>query len=300
MSRACILISTCDKYQKVATFTRAMIDRYWAAHPPVWLCGVGNSSGPEWLPLRNDPADWVGITLSAVEDLMARGYDQGYLILEDHPPLGPCNSGHLNQTLPAMMDELKAAYIGLYGWDQRTPSKGTLLDRNHFRLQKQDASFLWQFSLHPALWNLPALKDLLSTLAQARDPSSHSPWAFERRSGADGFTVPDSCRDRAYRVCGLSMLGGRGRRWRKYARGIEFRLIDCVRLFCRLVHADNSLARWDALMSAEYDFHDGPYPLYWSGVLRKGKPNENLHRFLQWRRRLGYLVELERSTRGES
>ena len=289
---ACILLSTCDKYLKMAGFTRAMIDRCWAAHPPVFFCGAKNASGPEWLPLRNDPADWVGITASAADDLMIRGYEKCYLILDDHLPLGPCNEEHLNRTLPELMDKLNAAYIGLYGWDQRTQSRGTLLGREHYRLQKQDSAFLWQFSLHPALWDLRALKELLSSLMQTQNLALRSPWAFERRSGSEAFTVPESCRSRAYRICGLSMLGGKNRGLRKYSRLLEFRLIDCVRLFFILVHAGKALARWDAFMSPEYDFHDGPYPLYWSGVLRKGNVNENLIRFLRARRRTIMLEEL--------
>ena len=294
MSRACILISTCDKYLKVATFTRAMIDRYWAAHPPVWLCGAGNSSGPEWLPLRNDPSDWVGITHAAVEDLIARGYRQAYLILDDHPPLGPCNEEHLNRTIPDLLDRLSAATIGLYGWDQRTQSKGQILGPDHYHLQKQDSEFLWQFSLHPALWNLEALKALLDVLLQTQDLKLRSPWAFERRSGAPDFPVPDLCRDRSYRVCGLCMLGGQHRFRRRMGRILEFRAIDLLRWFGRHLGGDGMLNCLDEWLAGEYGFFDGPYPLFWSGLLRKGSPNKTLIRFLMLRHKKAFLVEMNR------
>lgn len=266
-----------------------MIDRHWPGHPPLFLCGCSSGEGMDCLVLRDDPVDWAGITLSAVEDLCARGFSYCYLILDDHPPLGACSEEHLNHTLPELMERMSAATINLYGWDQRAPSQGSILGPDTYYMQKQDSEFLWQFSLHPALWSLEALRDLLRELAKSNDPAMRSPWAFERRSGEQGFDLPSSCRNNSFRVCGLRMLGGRWRLWRRASRRLEFRIIDLTRWLIRLAVGAKSIERIDAALASEYGFFDGPYPLYWSGLMRKGRVNSELVDFLSSRLRYGYL-----------
>jgi hypothetical protein len=44
-------------------------------------------------------------------------------------------------------------------------------------------------------------------------------------------------------------------------------------------------------------YYEGPYPLYWSGLLQKGRPFELAHRFLRWRGRRGVLAALDEAAR---
>ena len=110
MGDLCILIPTFEKYRAVAEFTRGKLDRHWPGHPPVFLCGLPGDD-PAFLPLRDDPADWMQLVRSAAADLQARGFRRCYLVLDDHPPMDDCHVTHLNHTLPRFMEDLGASFI---------------------------------------------------------------------------------------------------------------------------------------------------------------------------------------------
>ncbi len=284
----CILISTCDKHADLAVLTIDLIHKRWKDHPSIFVCGVSRPipGAVETLPLKNDEWDWVGIAESAAGALMEKGYQQCYLILEDHPPLQPCNETHLNSTLPALMEKLDAAYIGLYGWGQNTRSAGKPLSAEFYRLQHQEETFLWQYSLHPALWRLNALKAVLNALPIIEgDAASRSAWAFERRSGSVQSQIPAEWRGRAYRVYGLGMLGGRFRFVRRAARRMLFMAVNLTVLIAGKLMGSAARDRLLNFVLSETLFFDGPYPMYWSGVMQKGSLNKNFEKFLLLRRR---------------
>lgn len=284
--KPCILLCTCDKYTRLARLTIDLIGRRWPAHPSIFVCGASSSPGGRSIPLADPPGDWIGITRSALRVLRREGIRQCYLILEDHPPIGLCNAAALNGELPDWMDRLGAAYIGLYGWDQRTRARGTNLGPEYGYLQRQADDYPWRWSLHPGLWNLEALDRILAVLAGTEcGPGGRTAWAFERRTGAADFPLPPELRGSSYRVCGLRLLGGPSPGVRRIMRAAEFRVFDVLRLAARAAGGMPLLRRLDAALMCEYFFHDGPYPLYWSGVMRKGKLNEDLRRFLRRRRR---------------
>ena len=294
MSGACILIPTFERYRAIAEFTRARLDALWAEHPPVFFCGLAGDSA-EFLELRDDPADWMALVRSACGDLLGRGFAKVYLILDDHPPLGRCHARHLNETLPALLDNLHAGFVNLHGWGQHKPRQGTLLPARHQRLEKPAADYLWKFALHPGLWNLRALADLLDLLLTDPDPAQRTCWKFERRAGALTEALPPSLRDACYRVDGLRMTA-RALPWLFGGlRALELLAFDAVRFFIRITAGQSARDRFDAAYLGVYHFYEGPYPLFWSGLMKKGRLNPDLCFYLRWHRQMELLGEVERA-----
>lgn len=294
----CILLSSCDRNARLAQLTLRLLAQRWLDPPPVWSCGCSGVVSAQQLPLVDDPRDWVGITASAVRSLQKKGYDSCYLILDDHPPVGICHQDHLNYTIPDLLGRLDAACIGLYGWDQRTNSKGVVLGPEFHNIQRQNDDFLWRFSLHPALWQLSALQEVLSLLEPIPDdPGSRSIWAFERRSGAPDFPLSARWSGASYRIEGLRMLGGKRPRLRAISRLLMFRFHDLLRLTTRWVQGGEALLRLDRRLAWQHAFFDGPYPIYWSGVMQKGRLSNEFTTFLAKQHRVEELYEFKKVTK---
>lgn len=297
MADLCILIPTFERYRPIAEFTRAKIGEFWPAHPPVFFCGLApRETGDACLGLRDDPADWMALVRSACGDLQARGFRRCYLILDDHPPLEPCHAGHLNETLPALLDRLGAAFINLHGWGQHKPRQGRLLGARDFHLEQPAPEYLWKFALHPGLWKLAALTELLDLLLAAPERSERTCWKFERRAGA--LQLPAQLREASYRICGTRMSARRGAWLFAAAHAVELFAFDVVRFFIRIGAGAAARARFDEDRLGAYHFYDGPYPLFWSGLMKKGRLNPDLVFFLRLHRRHGFLAEVERAVAG--
>ncbi len=291
MGELCILIPTFEKYRLVAEFTRTQLERHWPDHPPVFFCGLPGDA-PALLPLREDPADWMALVRTAVADLQTRGFRQCYLVLDDHPPLDRCHGEHLNKTLPRFMDELGASFINLQGWGQYRPRQGTDLGADYFHLEKPAREYLWKFALHPGLWNLQAFREILDLLLREPELSERTCWKFERRAGQADFPLPEHLRATAYRVCGSAMSARPARRLRAaWRRGALF-AFDVVRFGIRIAGGQAARDSFDARYLGLYHFYDGPYPLFWSGLMKKGRLNNDLVCFLRWHRRHAQLAEL--------
>ncbi len=285
----CVLISTCDKYRTLAEFTGRVIERYWPDHPPIYFCGCTNPPAENWLPLRRPSADWMGITQEAVRDLERRRYTKCYLILDDQPPLYPCHERHLNDTIPRLLDKLDAAYIGLSGWGQGRPLNGTLLGADCFWLENVSTEYLWKFQLHPALWRVGALDEILTMLRRELPEDSHTPWAFERKAGASAANLPDNLKRGAYRICGERMSRNVTRRALVTA---ERSLFWAFRFLAGRLFGANVWRRLDEAFGFLSQYYEGPYPLIWSGVTRKGQINPQFVRFLKVHLHLRLLREL--------
>lgn len=288
----CILLSTCDKYIKLAELTVVLIDERWKDHPPIFVCGLSSpcDGNAETLMLHNDPQDWIGIARSAAEQLLEKGYQKCYLILDDHPPIKTCNETHLNINLPTLMDTLHATYIGLHGWDQNTLSDGRILGFDYYFLQHQTVSFLWQYALHPALWDIQDFLNMTELLYKtADDIKSQSIWAFERRSGAFPSPFPLDLQGRSYRIFGLGMLRGKYRVLRALTRRFFYFSVNVWSLILKRLFGVEAQQKFVDSVIHETLFFDGPYPIYWSGVMQKGSLNKNFERFLLVRRQDGEL-----------
>lgn len=276
-----ILMPTFDRYRWLADLTERCMDRWWEGHPTIYRCGCSEVRGARDLPLRNDPRDWMGIALSAARDLAGLGVRHVYLVLDDIPPIGPCHAAHLNATLPRWAEELQAGCIGLNGWGQGRLPGGREFDAARLGLQRVDPDFAWRFPLHPTLWRVQALVEILDVLTRTDDLKRRSAWAFERRAGDTLDTPAARWSERCYRVCGARMVSPayRLRRpvelWlRRRAGGGAHAWHTALR---RRVAADRVADRTLWL----YRDYRGPYPLFHSGIMAAGQLNRRFLRFVE-------------------
>src|SRR5690606_1018984 len=97
-------------------------------------------------PLQDDPQDWMSVNRSAVRALRARGFRWVYLILDDHPPINRCHTGHLNETLPNFAEQLDASNIGLLGYRVHEKLNGRDLGPEFFHMECSSPEYEWKFS----------------------------------------------------------------------------------------------------------------------------------------------------------
>ena len=275
----CILSPVYHGYRWVAPFMAEGLERYWPGHPPVYYCGLRKEEAGALptLPLGEPalPRDWLVFVHEAALELQRRGYRQCYLLLEEHLPLGPCHARHLNETLPAMMTDLAAVYIGLMGWDNRRYStRAPLLDAAHFQMMHLSTPQAPRFHLHPSLWRLDALIGCLElTLREA----VHSTWHFEKVNEKSGADLPAEWKRGCYQVCGRAMaVEPQGE---LAARASQFVF---HKLMALCPHLPNALVKryWHWLGFDDFFYH-GPYPMFFSGIMAKGQLNPYFVRFMQ-------------------
>ncbi|CAN5787234.1 hypothetical protein BH09VER1_BH09VER1_18450 [soil metagenome] len=277
-AKVCILISTCERYRPLAAFTVERLRLFWRDHPPLFSCGLESTLSPgcSVLPLVGDPADWMAVTRAACADLLQRGFSHAYVILDDHPPLALCHARHLNHTLPAMAQALEAVSLSLSGYGQRRPRLGRSVRWRGWDLDRVSSTELWKFPLHPALWDLTALQGILDFLLAALPPSEHTPWAFERKGGDPSTPLPDKWKSSSYRINGARLAARPFFALRHLPLRLAQILSEGLIMISGLVAGpklrDRTRARFRWL-SCPYD---GPYPLFWSGLMAKGKVNSHL------------------------
>lgn len=265
----CILLSTCERYRPLTEFTRARIREFWSGSLPLRLAGIAGD--PLALPLRDDPRNWMRVTRSACDDLMAEGFAQAYLLLEDHPPLGPCHAQHLNVTIPALMRETGAVSIALSGYGQGRKTHGEIVKVSKWELDRCRPDTLWKYPLHPALWRLEALRELLDRLIAWLPETEHSPWAFERKGGSPEAGLPESLTAHSYRIAGHAHAAT------PMPAGLDaFKsATDFYRFLVRKFAGEVARSAIDARLLGAHHYYHGPYPLIWSGLMRKGELNPN-------------------------
>lgn len=275
--KVCILISTFEKYRCLAEWTAGRIRVEWKDHPPVFFAGLDIDGGSS-LGFHGESSDWMSVNRDAVLRLMEKGYTYAYLILDDHPPVGRCHEGFLNEELPRLATELDAAYIGLLGYGQHRPLEGMRLGPNHAGLERSNPDYRWKFSLHPGLWNLESLERILRTRIDLYAGKERSPWNFERHRDTQEFSILFP----SFRVHGASRsAGGSIARDSMVADAVRRFLADCVLFLVR--HTGGQVAR-DAMeirLHWLYGHYQGPYPMFWSGCMRQGKVNKDFERWVR-------------------
>ena len=277
-----LLLSTCDAYAPIASHTLGRLDAWWPQHPDVFICGLKCPAvAPErCVPFKGDPRDWIGITQQAVDALVARGLEWVYLILDDHPPFGPCNAAYLNTTLPETAARLGAIQVNLQGWDQGLSHAGPLLGATDLHWQRNAAEFRWKFSLHPGFWHAPTLARLLKQL-RASQPTAVSARSFEGSMDAAARALDVDLCSRTYRVRGDGYAAGsrwfelRPTRW-MVRQGIHVARWGACRA------GGSTLERLDQRLLPYLRYLNGPYPLFWSGLIQAGRLNVEALRFLEW------------------
>lgn len=275
-----ILMPTCDKYEWVAKITLKWLRHYWKDHPPVYVCGAHSFSGEQSLAFTCDPRDWIGIAWEAVSYLEDQGFTYCYLVLDDHPPVGSCNTEFLNIILPQLAQQLDAVQVSLSGWDQFRPSQGRVLGRENCYLMENDSNFRWSFNLHPGLWKVASLQRILETLKEEGTPQ----WSardFEARVRSLQSNRQDMREHSAYRICADKYAVGN--RWFQGSikRKIIVQFIHLFRLVGFCLGGNRLRGKIDKKIRVYQDYLNGPYPMYWSGLMSKGRVHGNMIRFLQ-------------------
>jgi hypothetical protein len=260
-----ILMPTAPRYLALAQWTCGQIARFWPGYPEIIICGA--EGDPRCLPLQDDPADWMRIVARACEELISRGLKQVYVILDDHPPIAECNGDVLERVLPEMAEELDATTILTVGYGPLIRQKGGVLAWRAYHPERLPMDAVFKLSLHPALWNLERLHKILTHLIDHLPPQDHNPWAFERiGSDSDLGAVRKEWLASCWRVGAVetctpdaaAMHDGKDRgqrRWRRL-QGLIGKMAGTTEPIDPLRHP-----------------RIGPYPCFWSGVMKKGKIN---------------------------
>ena len=274
--KTCILISTFEKYRRLAEWTGERIDLEWKNHPPIFYAGLEIDGGRS-LGFHGESSDWMSVNLDAVMRLQQKGYTHAYLVLDDHPPVGRCNEWFLNEELPRLAFQLDASYIGLLGYGQHRDCEGEILGRGAAHLEKSSLDYRWRFSLHPGLWKLASLEDILRSRMDLYHGRERSPWNFERHRDDPEF----SRRFGSYRVHGTcSLAGGGGSLLGIAVEAIQRFIVDCILYAAK---ATGGKAVRDAVEIRSmwlYGHYEGPYPIFWSGCMRQGRVNQDFERWV--------------------
>jgi hypothetical protein len=132
-------------------------------------------------------------------------------------------------------------------------------------------SNLWKFPLHPALWRLDALRQILDHLITTLPEDEQTPWAFERKGGAVDSGLPESLTAHSYRI------EGRSKSAKKYPAQFDWfkSATDGYRYAARRIGGESARQAVDERILGVHHYYHGPYPLIWSGLMRKGEVNSN-------------------------
>ena len=278
----CILIPSYEKYRVLAGFTASQIDRCWRDHPPIFFCGLSAPvrAGDTTLSLRRDGADWIGILSDAVHDIREEGFGSVYLILDDHPPLGVCRYDILNTVLPQILLNKNAENICLFGSGQGRDVEGKVTRQYRFGVEQLPDSYSWRYSLHPGLWSLQALNDLLLKLSfEITTIDDCTPWAFERISGALSAQSNRGQLTQCYRLAEPVMSASLGDK----IIGVLYRVLArSSRTFAGIVGGASAWERTSERFDFIHHYFDGPYPMIWQGVMAKGHFNPEFPRFCRY------------------
>jgi len=274
--RTCILISTFAKYQRLAQWTARRIDAEWKGHPPVFYAGL-EADGVASLGFEGDSSDWMSVNLDAVMRLRGNGFTHAYLILDDHPPVGSCNHRFLNEELPKAAVNLGAAYIGLLGYGQHRRIEGQRVVSQGVVLERSNPNYRWKFSLHPGLWNLSLLEEILKARLDTYAGKDLSPWNFERHRDEREFSE----RFASFRVHGEShSIGGLAFRLEMIATGIRRFIADCALFLAKKSGGQKARDAAEVRHHWLYGLYQGPYPMFWSGCMRQGKVNPDFEKWV--------------------
>lgn len=274
--KVCILISTFEKYRRLAEWTAGRIAAEWRDHPPLFYAGLDADGGAS-LGFNGESSDWMSLNRDAVIRLLEKGYTHTYLILDDHPPVGRCHQGFLNQELPRLAVELDAAYIGLLGYGQHRPLEGRRLGSNHALLERSNPDYRWKFSLHPGLWKLDALEQVLNSRMDLYAGRERSPWNFERHRDNREFTE----RFPSFRIHGASRsAGGITNRGAMVADAVRRFVADCALFMAKLSGGQTKRDAMEIRLHWIYGSYRGPYPMFWSGCMRQGKVSPDFEKWV--------------------
>jgi hypothetical protein len=280
-----ILMPTAPRYLPLAQWTCGQIGRFWPRHPEIFLCGAEGDE--RCLPLREDPADWMRVAAAACGDLLGRGIRQAYVILDDHPPIAPCHEEFLSATLPLMTRELEATSILAVGFGPLVRRKGAVERWREWNVERLPLREPWKLTLHPALWDLGRLHGILLHLIDHLPQEQHNPWAFERiGSDPSRGKVREDWLSSCWRLDAMQAASPEARRLHDLADRRQ-------RLGRRIRAIAGRLAGKKPPVSALSHPRVGPYPCFWSGVMKKGSLSAEYVEYSHLKKRPELLSGLE-------
>jgi hypothetical protein len=209
------------------------------------------------------------------------GFDAIYLIAEEHIPLADCHEEHLNKTIPTLMNSLSATYISLMGWDNRRyPSKSEVLGPELHYMRSLAPENEPRFHLHPALWRTSILEECCHLAL--KDPLKNgSAWHFEKACGNPANEMPHQTKAGCYQIhAGALSPRRKGVIARAVSAGERFLYHRLMALY-PLIPAGVPASMYWELMRFDDVFCDGPYPMFFSGIMAKGRLNPFFMRYLQ-------------------
>jgi len=282
MNDLCVLIPVWRDYRWLVPIMLDHLEKFWPEHPPVFLLGLTEeeAQGHPHFPV-SDPArrgNWCWMVGDGVSQASAH-FQRAYLIAEEHVPLQRCHGGHLNRTLPGLMDDLGAVYISLMGWDNRRyASRNPRLSWNRHRLMHLVRSHAPRFHLHPALWRLDALQRCCE-ISQRAEQKGGSAWHFEKTCEKPDADLPIEWKRGCYQIAAHALAEGEG--WfRRMAVLLERWIFNRLLALVPWLPDPRWAERYLRLLAIDNVFCQGPYPMIFSGILQKGRLNENLSRRL--------------------
>lgn len=273
-----ILVPVWRDYQWMVPMTSEALGRCWPSHPEVRFCGLESAGSLPAFPRTADPSNWSQVLLEGVQHMRGEGFDRVYLILEEHIPLGPCHEEHLNVTLPALMDSLPASYLSLMGWDNRRfTSRSPVLGKNRFELKHLIGPNDPRFHLHPALWDLEILEQC-ARMAVQNPEKNGSAWHFEKVAARAEFS---DRRFGCYQIRASTMSLRPPTRWQRFTEFLDRSIYHKLMAVCPLIPTRRA-AEW-FFRNIPFDdvFCNGPYPMFFSGIMAKGGLNRYFLKFLE-------------------
>lgn len=279
-----ILVPVWVNYRWVTPLTKCLIDSHWPDHPEIWFCGLEAPPDKGWnvIPMSKpeECKNWTRVLLDGVEGMIASGFDSLYIIPEEHIPISNCRANDLNRTLPDLMLRLDALYISLMGWDNRRfVSKSPVLPRSEHQLKHLTGPRDPRFHLHPALWNAEAARTCCK-IALENKSAGGSAWHFEKCTAGSGAPIPADWKSRCYQIRASALSTHPQSRTRAALSWCERAFFH--KLMAVVTHLPKAWASlYLRLIPFDDVFCDGPYPMFYSGIMTKGGLNRFFVRFLR-------------------
>ena len=284
--RLCILVTVYHPYRWTAPFTWQMIQKFWPDHPPVYFCGLTSEEAGDLpnIPVGSPslPRVWADFAFEAASKLKDDGFEAVYFFLEDHMPLDTCHTEHLRDLLPSLLNSLPASYIGLMGWDNRrfATRSGPVLSRARHRLKHLTMARAPRFHLHPSLFRMDAL---LACLAALRNHEKPNPWGFEKLCDKPEAPLPTEFKQSCYQICGSELAATQPGLLRRGLGTLERWFFHRIMSLVPAAHRCGIGSWFFRVIGFDKFFYNGPFPMFYSGVMAGGRVNPSFVRYLERR-----------------
>tara|TARA_Y100000588_G_scaffold172428_1_gene186287 strand:- start:404 stop:1009 length:606 start_codon:yes stop_codon:yes gene_type:complete len=193
--------------------------------------------------------------------------------------------------LPKLLNDLDVVNISLFGSGQGREIEGPICVSHPIGLEKLPESYLWRYSLHPGLWSLVALRELLLILdGKLTSVDKRSAWSFERLGANNQVVVRNKPRP-SYRLTPpLTINLGYDARLAALYRGVG----NVTRSVSGRVAGADAWNHMSGLFNFSYHYYARPYPIFWCSVMEKGHMNSEFKRFCRFFLKRRLLREITR------